>query len=318
MHRAALIHNPFSGPNSKKRATVLREALAVIRGAGIEAELIEADATGSAAAHALEAVRRGFDTILACGGDGTVHEILQCLVGTPVALGVLPLGTANALAQNLGLGSSAVKAARAMLTALPTEIPIGRISYTDAAGKPQSNYFIVAAGIGLDALLMSRPDPKLKRRFGYAMYVFEVLRIWATHAFPLFRAEFASAGCDTSRVEEVSQVLAVRIRSFGGMVGELAPGASLHNGRLRLVAFKTRSRLRYFRFLISVPAGRQTFTGAIELVKSSSVECSLLDGFTETVYVEADGEVLGTLPAKIEVAPQPMTLTLLIPPSARP
>jgi YegS/Rv2252/BmrU family lipid kinase len=318
MRRAALIHNPFSGPNSTKRSAVLRDALAVIRAAGVEAEMLEADAPGSAAAHAREALRRGFDTVLACGGDGTVHEILQCLVGTSIALGVLPLGTANALAQNLGLGSSPIKAARAMLTAVPTEIPIGRISYTDPAGTRQSSYFIVAAGVGLDALLMSRPDPKLKRRFGYAMYVFEVLRIWATHSFPLFCAEFTSAGSDTPQVEQVSQVLAVRIRSFGGMLGELAPGASLHNGRLRLLAFKTRSRLRYFRFLMAVPAGRQTFTGAIELVKSSSVECSLLNGSSETVYVEADGEVLGTLPAKIDVAPQPMTLTLLIPPSARP
>jgi diacylglycerol kinase (ATP) len=204
------------------------------------------------------------------------------------------------------------------LTAVPTEIPIGRISYIDAAGTQRSDYFIVAAGIGLDALLMSRPNPKLKRRFGYAMYIFEVVRIWATHSFPLFRAEFAGAGSGTPQVEHVSQVLAVRIRSFGGMLGELAPGASLHNGRLRLLAFKTRSRLRYFRFLMSVPAGRQTFTGAIELVKSGSVECSMLNGSNEKVYVEADGEVLGTLPARIDVAPHPMTLTLLIPPSARP
>jgi diacylglycerol kinase family enzyme len=102
------------------------------------------------------------------------------------------------------------------------------------------------------------------------------------------------------------------------LLGKLAPGASLHNGRLRLVAFKTRSRLRYFRFLIAVLAKRQTFTGGIELVKAISVECAASNGSSETIYVEADGEVLGTLPAKIEVAPQPLTLTLLIPGHARP
>lgn len=285
----------------------------MLHGAGIETELMEATSRGSAGLHAQDAVRRGFDTVLACGGDGTVHEILQCLVGTSVALGVVPFGTANALAQNLGLGSSPVKAVHWLVDAVPTEIPIGRITYT-VEGGPESSYFIVAAGIGLDALLMSRPDPELKRRFGYVMYVFEVIRIWLTHSFPLFRAEFVCVGSETPQVEQVSQVLAVRVRSFGGLLGTLAPGASLHNGKLRLMAFKTRKRLHYLRFLIAVLAGRHSFQGEIELVKAISVECSS----NEPIWVEADGEVLGTLPAKIEVAPQPLGLTLLIPRHAQP
>jgi YegS/Rv2252/BmrU family lipid kinase len=315
MRRVALIHNPVSGRQFKTRSAVLREAIAVLNGAGIETELMEATSRGSAGLHAKDAVRRGFDTVLACGGDGTVHEILQCLVGTQVALGVVPFGTANALAQNLGLGASPVKAVHWLVDAVPTEIPIGRITYMDTdTAEERSSYFIVAAGIGLDALLMSRPDPELKRRFGYVMYVFEVIRIWLTHSFPLFCAEFTCVGSDEPQVEQVSQVLAVRIRSFGGLLGTLAPGASLHNGKLRLMAFKTRSRLRYFRFLMAVLAGRHSFEGEIELVKAISVECTS----NQPIWVEADGEVLGVLPAKIEVSPQPLGLTLLIPRHAQP
>ncbi len=318
MRRVALIHNPVSGQHSTRRSAILRDALAVLHDAGIETEELETSEQGGATAQVQEALRRGCDTIFACGGDGTVHEILQCLVGTPIALGVVPFGTANALAQNLGLGTSPVKAVRLQLTATPTAVPVGRIIYRDSCGAEGSRYFTVAAGIGLDALLMSGPDPAMKRRFGYATYVVEVIRIWATHSFPLFHAEFLCAGTDEPQVEQVSQVLAVRVRSFGGLLGRLAPGASLHNGRLRLMAFKTRSRLRYFRFLIAVLAGRHTFTGEIELVKAISVECSVKNGSSETIYVEADGEVLGTLPARIEVAPQPLTLTLLIPGHAQP
>jgi YegS/Rv2252/BmrU family lipid kinase len=318
MRRVALIHNPVSGRHFTRRSGILRDALAVLHGAGIETEELETSGQGNAQALVEEALRRGCDTVFACGGDGTVHEILQCLVGTDVALGVVPFGTANALAQNLGLGTAPVKAVRMLLTATPTPVPVGRIRYRDSGGGESSRYFTVAAGVGLDALLMSRPDPELKRRFGYVMYVFEVIRIWATHSFPLFRAEFVCAGSDQPQVEQVSQVLAVRVRSFGGLLGKLAPGASLHNGKLRLVAFKTRSRFRYFRFLMAVLAKRHSFRTGIELVKAISVECAVNDGSNEMVYVEADGEVLGTLPAKIEVAPEPLSLTLLIPEHARP
>ena len=71
-------------------------------------------------------MRRGCDAILACGGDGTVHEVLQRMVGTDAALGVVPLGTANALAANLGLGRSPAKAVRKLLTALPVRVPVGK------------------------------------------------------------------------------------------------------------------------------------------------------------------------------------------------
>src|ERR1700677_1478333 len=161
MRRVALIYNPVSGQRSPIRTAIIEDALEVLRGAGIEAEAQETYASGSAGTQAREAISRGCDTIVACGGDGTVHEILQCLVGTPVALGVVPLGTANALAQDLGLGTSPVHAVRKLLTATPTQVPVGRIFYHDKGGAEHSCYFTVAAGIGADALLMASLDAGL-------------------------------------------------------------------------------------------------------------------------------------------------------------
>jgi YegS/Rv2252/BmrU family lipid kinase len=316
MRRVALIYNPASGQHSAGRTTAVQEALHVLREAGIEVEALETNSPGSAEALVQEAIRRGCDTILAGGGDGTVHEILQCLVGTPVALGVLPLGTANALAQDLGLGRSPKKAMRILLTAVPTQVPVGRISYCNGTGETTSRYFTVAAGIGADALLMSRLDAGMKRRFGYALYLVEAFKIWATNPFPLFEAAFMCNGSEVPQVVQVSQLLAVRVRSFGGVLRNLAPGASLHGGTLHLLAFKTRNRLRYLSFLLAVLAGRHTFVREIELVEATSVECRARNGSPAHVYVEADGEVLGALPVRIEVASQP--LTLLIPAGARP
>jgi YegS/Rv2252/BmrU family lipid kinase len=316
MRRVALIYNPASGQHSTKRRAAIDKALGVLRDAGVEVEALETLAPGSAEALAREAVQRGCDTILACGGDGTVHEVLQSLVGTTVALGVVPLGTANALAANLGLRSSPSKAVRKLLDATPVRLSVGQISYRDTAGAVQSRYFTVAAGVGADALFLSRLDPSLKRRLGYLLYMIEGFRVWATYSFPLFQTVFVERTSAKPRVEEVSQLLAVRIRDFGGVLHNLAPGATLHKNGLRLVAFKTRSRLSYFRYVMAAIFGHPRSTRQIELLDAVSVECRPYNGSSAHVYAEADGELLGGLPVCIEIAPQ--TVTLLIPPHARP
>jgi YegS/Rv2252/BmrU family lipid kinase len=316
MRRVALIYNPASGQHSLGRASQIRKAIAVLQNSGMESDALETQGPGSGRSLAQAAVRQGYDAVIACGGDGTVHEVLQSLVGTNVALGVLPLGTANALAQNLGLGRNPVKAARALLDARPVELPVGRIFFQEANGARAWRYFTVAAGVGADALLMSSMDPELKRRYGYALYILEAFKIWATHPFPFFDAAFKVNGNGETRTEQVSQLLAVRIRSFGGALGTLAPGATLRKKDLSVVAFKTRSRFDYLKFLLATMVGRQTFSRTIELLDADAVECRPLNGSSTRVFVEADGEVLGALPSRIELAPE--TLTLLVPAGAQP
>lgn len=315
LRRVAVIENPVSGQASPRRKTIVQNTLAALIRAGIETEHLTIDGPGRGSALTREAIARGCDAVIVCGGDGTVHEVLQALVGTGVALGVVPMGTANALAADLGLGPSPEKAIRALLNAEPVPVPVGRITFGDQDGSPQSRYFTVAAGIGADALLMSRMDPVRKRRLGYLLYIVEAIRIWVTHSFPLFNAAFAN-GNGKPRVLEASQLLAVRVRSFGGVLGQLAPGATLHGENLCLMAFKTRSRLRYLRFLLAVVAGRHSFRNDIELIAADTVECMPSNGSRSPIYVEADGELLGQLPVRIEIAAQ--TLTLLIPRHARP
>ena len=316
MRRLALIYNPASGQYSARRKAAVAKVLAVFREAGVEAEAMETKEAGEATLHARQAISAGCDAVLACGGDGTVHEILQSLVGTDVALGVIPLGTANALAANLGLIGAPAKVARQLLQAQPERISVGRIHYQDQAGNPDSRYFIVAAGIGADALVMSRMDAGLKRRLGYVLYMVECFRTWATSSFPLFEAALPANGHGAGRVVDVSQLLAVRVRSFGGALRALAPGASLHNGNLSLLAFKTRSRVHYLKFLLAALAGRHTFNGAVELVETPSIDCRARNGGSESLLVEADGEVLGSLPVRLEVVPH--SLTLMVPPGAQP
>ncbi|HET9741104.1 MAG TPA: acylglycerol kinase family protein, partial [Terriglobales bacterium] len=119
MRKAALFYNPHSGRRRKQRVQDVEAAVSVLRSAGVELEVSPTRAAADAGAQARVAIRDGFDTIIACGGDGTVHDVLQGIVNRDAALGIIPLGTANALAHDLRLPLSPERAARALLTATP-------------------------------------------------------------------------------------------------------------------------------------------------------------------------------------------------------
>src|SRR5438445_3102322 len=141
MRKAALFYNPLSGRRKKHRVKDVEAAVAILRAAGIEVEVAPTKAASDAAAQVRMAIRDGFDTIIACGGDGTVHDVLQGLVGTDAALGIIPLGTANAMAHDLRLPLSAAGAAKALLTAVPKRIAVGKIDYRDFHNLPAFRYF---------------------------------------------------------------------------------------------------------------------------------------------------------------------------------
>jgi diacylglycerol kinase (ATP) len=311
MHRVALIYNPASGQHSNGYLKSVENAQAELQQAGVEAEIFPTQGPETAGEIAHKAVGSGCDTVLACGGDGTVNEVLQTLVGGTTALGVVPMGTANALASDLGLFSPPARAVRKLLTATPVRVAVGRIFYRDREGADRSRYFTVAAGVGADGQFFYRLDSNLKRRFGYAVYLLEAFHIWTTHSFPLFDVTVTAPGESKARVEQFSQLLAVRIGNFGGVVQNLVPGAALRNSNLRLVAFKTRSRYRYLRFVTAVIFRRHRYSSDIQSLDAITVECCTHNGSAERVLVEADGELLGRLPARIEIVPD--ALTLLVP-----
>jgi diacylglycerol kinase (ATP) len=307
MRKAILLYNPLSGRRQHRRLEVVNRVSAVLRGGGVELTVAPTAAAEHSAGQAREAVLQGCDAVLACGGDGTIHDILQGLVGTPTALGIIPLGTANALAHDLEIPLSAERAARAALVAKPRRIALGKVRFRNFSGVDASCYFIVAAGIGADAHLFHALDPALKVRFGMQAYYAKATRLWLTLPLNYFSAEFSNAGGEIQPAE-ISQLLAVRIRNFGGVLRELAPGASLERGDLRLVLFKTQSRWRYLRYVIRGMLGSRRPVQNIDWAHSTTVSCRLRDESDGPIYVEADGEILGTLPAQIEMVPDALTV----------
>jgi diacylglycerol kinase (ATP) len=321
MRKAALLYNPDSGGSRVRRQAELESVLALLRAANVEAQLVLTDSRAHAEEKARQAVLAGCDTVFACGGDGTIHNMIQVLANTSVALAILPMGTANALAHDLGLPMNIAAAARAALHAVPRQVALGSIQYLDLEGNPGTRFFVVAAGAGVDAHLFYKLHAGTKQRMGMTAYYAKAWQLWFSHPMTRFRVEFAETGSDELRGADVTELMAVRIRNFGGVLQELAPGASLDRDDLRLVFCQTASRLAYLLYVTRGLLRRNWKIPGIELAHSRRVSCQSLPaapptgGSAETqpkVYLEADGELVGTLPAEITIVPD--ALTLLVPP----
>jgi diacylglycerol kinase (ATP) len=315
MRKAILLYNPLSGRRRGRRLADVEAALAVLRSAGVEASAAPTRAASDATDQTKQAIAEGCDSIFACGGDGTVHDVLQGLVGTDAALGIIPLGTANSLAHDLRLPLSPADAARAALTAKPRRIAVGRVEYQNFNGNRGQRYFTVTVGIGVDAHLFYKLDPLVKRRFGMAAYCAKATRLWLTHKMENFAVEIEEEIAKKRQIRqaEISQLLAVRIGNFGGVLRQLAPGASLERDDLRLVLFHTRSRLAYLRYVLRGLFATNWKVPGIELLHSTGAICrdgglSTASGMKSSIFVEADGELLGTLPAEISIIRNAVTL----------
>jgi diacylglycerol kinase (ATP) len=311
MRKAALLYNPDSG-SSKKRLRELESALAVLHGAGVEADLIPTQSRAQGGEQARYAIQSGCDTIFACGGDGTINNIAQVLVNTPVALAILPMGTANALAHDLGLPLKVKAAAEASLNAKPRRIALGYLKYCDLKGNPKARYFVVAAGMGADAYLFYKLRSGDKQRMGMAAYYAKTLSLWFTYPMTRFAAEYAVSGSSTVEHAEVTELLSVRIRNFGRIVHELAPGASLDRDDMRLISCRTASRFTYLAYVARCLLRQNWVIPGVDLVHSTWAKCDYLPSSSAkkqpTIYLEADGELVGTLPVEITVVPDALTL----------
>lgn len=310
MRKVVLLYNPVAGKNRERRHNDVEAAAQVLRAAGVKAETVATRAPGSAGQQAREAVAASYDTVLACGGDGTVHEVVQGLAGSDTPLGVIPLGTGNSLGNELGLSRNPARAARAVLASEPRRIALGRLEYPDSA-RQSSRYFIAIAGAGVDARMLYQMNVAAKQWGGMAAYYGEALRLFLTHRFQRFEVEWSDHQGEAHRTS-VTQILAVRLRQFGGILRWLAPDAALESDELQLVLFRTANRVSYCLYLLRALLERRWKTPGVVLVGARDAVCRPIPGEPSgNIYAEADGELLGGLPVRFSTVPE--ALTLLVP-----
>jgi diacylglycerol kinase (ATP) len=320
MRTFALVYNLSCGTKrqARRRLEDLRYAFR-IRGVDLRTYCTSAPSCASAVVRA--AMSSGCEAVLAAGGDGTFNELLQAAMLEPnsLPLGIVPFGSGNVLAQEVGVGGDVSHIAEQIVHASPTRVPVGLLScVTDGAGARR--YFTVAAGIGADARVICGVNLAWKKHLGIGAYYTEALRqlLFSPKPMPLFRARFTDLHTGEPREITVSQLIVERVGYFSSplITGNGTP--ALLSDTFRLILFRTQQRNTFFRYGIRLLARRFGATpGAIanvEVVHAASVICEPLPGMLgEEVLTEVDGEMVGGLPATLTLLPGAIQLMLPTP-----
>jgi len=248
---------------------------------------------------AREYVSKGAELVLAAGGDGTINEVAEGLVGTEVPLGILPGGTANVLATEMKLGSRLERVAARLAHCRPCRIPVGHVT---CEGGAVSRHFLLMAGVGLDAHIVYRVSGPLKAATGKFAY-------WVAGWSLLGRrlAEFPVEVNGQRRT--CSFALASKVRNYGGDF-EIARDVSLFDDRFEVVLFEGRSTLPYVKYFGGLMLNRLNGMRGVTVIRAQCLR--LLAPEDRRVYMQIDGEFAGHLPAEIHIVPD--ALTLLVPP----
>jgi YegS/Rv2252/BmrU family lipid kinase len=248
---------------------------------------------------ARRSVEQGADLILAAGGDGTINEVVNGMAGSDVPLGILPAGTANVLANELGIGNTMEHAARSLRQCVRQRIALGRIN--NGGAKP-SRHFLLMAGAGLDADIVYHLNPQIKNVLGKAAYWVGGFRKIGSR-LPEFsvRAE--------GREFVASFALASRVRNYGGDL-EIAPTISLLDDQFELVLFEGASSFTFLKYMLAVVLRRHSSMRGITILRTRNV--AFLAPAEDRIHVQVDGEYLGLTPSTAEIVPN--ALTLLVPP----
>ncbi len=240
---------------------------------------------------ALACIEKGADAIFALGGDGTINEVVNGMVGSRVPLGVLPAGTANVLACELKIGTNMLRAARRVEEWEPARIAVGLI-------EPEGRHFVLMAGAGFDALVVHRVDAELKRRLGKVAY-------WVS-GFGQFGKKLAQLEVRTNGASvRCSFALASRVRNYGGDL-TIARGASLLRDEFELVLFEGASTVPYLKYFTGVLTGTLKGMRGATVVHARDVEIAPVS--EKPVYLQIDGEIAGTAPVKLRIVPDALTL----------
>ena len=281
-----------------------------MRSAGVEVETCATTHMGSAIQQVQEAAARGFDTVIACGGDGTANEVLNGIMlaaVTDVALGLVPLGSGNLLASDLGLPSDPVEAAKKLLTYKPREFRPGLVCSQGNDG-PQNRYFLVAAGVGADAELMYRTAVEAKEFWGRNAYFLEMARMALRRRYPMFQCEWEDEQGNRQQ-SEAMLAMCVRAEKFPGLLSRVKLGTSLLRNDFCLLLFRTNKIRRFFSYFASVATGRNWKVESVDAIHTKWFRCTAIQG-VRTIHSQADGELLGVLPAELTIASKSIKLLM--------
>lgn len=298
MTRALIIRNPAA--RRQIEPAQFEAAVGMLRREGWDVTVSITERAGHATDVAREAAAQMIDVVIANGGDGTINEVVNGLAGSETALAVLPSGTANVWAKEIGVSRDPAQAMRVVLTGRRERVDLG-VATTPHSG---ARHFLLMAGIGLDAEIIPRVNPGLKRRTGALAYVLAAVptavrtRPWATHMT-----------VDGTEVETPMYWLVVgNTRNYGGLV-HITHHARAASGELDAVLMR-RGGLHLLPDGVRVLLKRHEHSPNVHYrpVRELSIE-------TPGIPFQLDGDDCGDTPVVLSV--RPSALTVIVPAELR-
>jgi YegS/Rv2252/BmrU family lipid kinase len=279
VNKTLVILNPAARSDKASR---LRERIAALSGGASMRLTSEA---GDAREIAAEAVREGFEVVIAAGGDGTLNEVVNGIGGSSVRLGILPVGTMNVFATELGIPQGNLERAWSV-------IEQGKVVEVDLP-KANDTHFIQLAGVGLDAEVVRKTTADSKRALGPLSYLLTLVQV-AAHKPSRVMLE-----AEGGRIREGSFALIGNGRLYGGPF-PVFQRASLFDGLLDVLVFQNQSHWDVVRYFQAIAFGTHPQLPDVEYFQTSTLRVTS----SGDVPVELDGEVAGMLPCLFSVSSQ--------------
>ncbi len=289
--KAALIYNPAARRLRVRLSHKLGAVMDRIGSFGIEVEARPTAKPNHASCLAQEALERRCDLIIACGGDGTINEVISGMAGSQVPLMVIPAGTANVLAKEIGLPLDFVESTALLKTGLIRRIALGRLD---------SRPFALMAGIGVDASVLSVLNEGWKRPLGEGAFWIAGFQQFFGYSFPRFEVQIDGVS------RQATFAVIGRAKNYGGGF-QITGQADLFSETFHVCLFQSSNRWRYLYYMWMVFRGQHYRLPDVLHLKARSVRVT---GSRE-IRIQVDGELIGRLPRSVSI--QPDALSLLIP-----
>jgi diacylglycerol kinase (ATP) len=286
-----LISNPTAKKASQKKVAL---ASYYLQSKGFAVEVFFTARRGDAENLAREAARKSPHLIVAAGGDGTINEVVNGIAGSDTPVAVLPLGTTNVLAKELGIPEGVKESMEIAVRGRPVVVSLGRITLTNPA-SPLTRYFCLMAGIGFDGAAVRGINETLKKISGKGAYIYSGMRTLSG-----FVPDSLTLTIDGKPHSGYSVIVGNASR-YGGNF-RATPDARIEDPNLYVCLFKGKRRLDTLRYVLGIINGSHLKFRDVEYLTAKHIK---VDG---EAHVQIDGDYLGLTPAEISAAPDCLRL----------
>ena len=292
MKRGVIVYNPTAG--QKDRRKQINGVIDRARERGLELINAPTQGPGDATEIVKTFLKRELDVVVASGGDGTISEAAAGLVGSPVPLAVLPAGTSNVLAVELGIPRDVDAAEALLMEGIPTPIPIA-----EAEGRP----FLMWAGTGIDARVMDKMNLTLKRWLGRSGIFFTAADQFARYEFPRLEVEV------DGEKHEATYAVVSRAKHYAGE-WIIAPEAKIGSPIFDVLIFPHRDHVNLFKLFLEMQKGEagHLSEGLAHIVRGRDVSIRSLEGYE--IEVQVDGDCVMKTPIRCRIRDESINVLL--------